>query len=81
MRPCGPCPERLRQRSGARYHRPTLLGPCDRLELDHGPAEVGLSGAGSGASEFEPNMLRFFEGRLGLEIPRPSSTIKIGLPT
>jgi len=37
-------------------------------------------GAGSGASDFERNMLRFrFEGRFGLEILRPSSIVEIDL--
>lgn len=37
-------------------------------------------GAGSGASDFQRNMLRFrFEGRFGLEILRPSSIVEIDL--
>ncbi|MET7431965.1 phage major capsid protein [Streptomyces flaveolus] len=37
-------------------------------------------GAGSGASDFERNMLRFrFEGRFGLEILRPSAIVEIDL--
>ncbi|WP_316740451.1 phage major capsid protein [Streptomyces sp. MK7] len=37
-------------------------------------------GAGSGATDFERNMLRFrFEGRFGLEILRPSSIVEIDL--
>jgi hypothetical protein len=37
-------------------------------------------GSGSGASDFERNMLRFrFEGRFGLEILRPSAIVEIDL--
>ncbi|QKV94229.1 phage major capsid protein [Streptomyces sp. NA02950] len=37
-------------------------------------------GAGSGASDFERNMLRFrFEGRFGLEILRPSAIVEVDL--
>ncbi|GEK03508.1 phage major capsid protein [Streptomyces sp. 1-11] len=37
-------------------------------------------GTGSGATDFERNMLRFrFEGRFGLEILRPSAIVKIDL--
>ncbi len=52
-------------------------GVLDWSENVYDPNALGV---GSGASDFERNMLRFrFEGRFGLEILRPSSIVEIDL--